>query len=90
MGIEIAELANDVPRECCIRDGRIAWCGCGGGRRIGNVCDQQASQHPVVAAILEDVEGGHGGIAEAVDEDGFEFAFEEVEGDHETGQCLEG
>jgi hypothetical protein len=43
-----------------------------------------------VGGILKNVEGRHGGIAEAVDEEGFEFAFEEVEGDEGAGEGLEG
>ena len=41
-----------------------------------------------MSAVLEDVEGGHGGGAEAVDEEGFEFAFEEVEEDEGEGEGL--
>ena len=39
--------------------------------------------------VLEDIECGHRGIAEAMHEDGFEFAFDEVEGDEDAGESLE-
>ena len=40
-------------------------------------------------AVFEDVEGGHGGGAEAVDEEGFELAFGEVETYEGEGEGLE-
>ena len=43
-----------------------------------------------MGAVFEDVERGHGGGAEAVDEEGFKFAFEEVEDDEGEGEGLEG
>ena len=43
-----------------------------------------------MGAVFEDVEGGHGGGAEAVDEEGFEFAFEEVKAGEGEGEGLEG
>ncbi len=41
-----------------------------------------------MGAVFENVKGGHGGRAEAVDEKGFEFAFGEVETDEGEGECL--
>lgn len=41
-----------------------------------------------MGAILENVGGGHGGRAKAMDEEGFEFAFSEVETDEGKGECL--
>lgn len=41
-------------------------------------------------AVFEDVEDGHGGVAEAVNEEGFELAFEEVKSDECAGEELEG
>ena len=38
--------------------------------------------------VLEDVEGGHRGIAEAMHEHGFDFAFDEVKGDEDAGESL--
>lgn len=43
-----------------------------------------------MGAIFEDVEGGHGSGAEAVDEEGFEFALGEVQADEGEGEDLEG
>ena len=43
-----------------------------------------------MGAVFENVGGGHGGGAESVDEEGFEFAFEEVEDDEGEGEGLEG
>lgn len=42
-----------------------------------------------MGAVFEDVEGGHGGRAEAVDEKGFELTFDEVETDQGEGECLQ-
>lgn len=42
-----------------------------------------------MGAVFEDVEGGHGGGAEAVDEEGFELAFGEVETYEGEGEGLE-
>ena len=41
-----------------------------------------------MGAVFEDVEGGHGGRAEAVDEEGFEFTFGEMETDECEGEGL--
>ena len=41
-----------------------------------------------MGAVFENVEGGHGGRAEAVDEKGLKFAFGEVETDEGEGECL--
>ena len=42
-----------------------------------------------MAAVLDDVACGHGGIAETVDEDGFVFALDEVAGQEGADQELE-
>lgn len=42
-----------------------------------------------MGAVFENVEGGHGGGTEAVDEEGFELAFGEVETDEGEGEGLE-
>lgn len=55
-------------------------CCCRGVGAENPVCDVEAGQDPVVGAVLEDVASGHGGIAEAVNEDGLELAFQEVDG----------
>lgn len=41
-----------------------------------------------MGAVFEDVEGGHGGGAEAVDEEGFELALGEMETDEGEGEGL--
>ena len=41
-----------------------------------------------MGAVFENVEGGHGGGAEAVDEEGFQFAFGEMETDKRKGEGL--
>lgn len=42
-----------------------------------------------MGAVFEDVEGGHGGRAKAMDEKGFEFAFGEVGTDEAEGEGLQ-
>lgn len=49
-----------------------------GGRGIRTIdpkCHVEAGEEPVVRAVFEDVEEGHGGGGEAMDEEGFVFAF---------------
>ena len=41
-----------------------------------------------MGAVFANVEGGHGGGAETVDEEGFEFAFGEVKTDEDEGELL--
>lgn len=43
-----------------------------------------------MAGVLEDVEGGHGGVGEAVHEQGLELAFEVVDHDQGAGEGLQG
>lgn len=59
-----------------------------GGGEVDPVSHVQARQEPVVGAIFENVEGGHGGGTEAVDEEGFEFAFGEVQAYEGEGEGL--
>lgn len=42
-----------------------------------------------MGAVFENVQGGHGGRAEAVDEKGLKFAFGEVETDEGERECLQ-
>lgn len=56
--------------------------------RVDEVGDQDSGEDPVVGGVFEDVEGGHGGIAEAVHQEGLDFAFEKVEGDESYGESL--
>ena len=41
-----------------------------------------------MGTVLEDVAGGHGGIAESVNEDSFELALQEVGAQQGTNQLL--
>lgn len=54
------------------------------------VADVEACQEPIMRAVFEDVACRHGRIAEAVDEDGFILAFQEVRGQHRTDGQLGG
>lgn len=63
-----------------------------GSRRVGAeypVRDVEASEGPVVGAVLEDVAGGHGGVAEAVHEEGLILALQEVQGQEEADEELQ-
>lgn len=64
--------------DCCLRI-----------RAEDPVCNVEACQDPVVCAVLENVAGRHGGIAEAVDEDRFKFTFQEVDGQKSANQELD-
>lgn len=88
---EVGELAEDVQRHGGVgQEGRgVGLCGRGVGR-VGEVCDQDAGEQPVVGGVLEDVEERHGSQGEAVDEEGLELALEEVQHDHPEGQGLKG
>ena len=48
--------------------------------RVGGVGYEEAGEDPVVEAVFENVGCRHCGVAEAVHEEGFQLAFEEVEG----------
>ena len=61
----------------------------GGGGPVDPVGHVEAGEEPVVGGVLENIEGGHGGGGEAVDEERFEFAFEEVDCYEDEGEGLE-
>ena len=64
----------------------------GGTSFGGRVCEKgnvEASQKPVVCRVLENVAGRHGGIAEAVNVQSLQLAFDEVESDRQAGQVLQ-
>lgn len=42
-----------------------------------------------MGAVFENVAGGHGGIAEAVDEDSLEFALHEMDAEQDANQLLD-
>lgn len=50
--------------------------------------DGEAHKDPVMGAILEDVEDGHGFVGESVHEEGFELALEVVADDHGNSELL--
>ena len=75
MRVEVSEFADEEESE-----GRVCdrWIGGEGGRGIGAIypiCHIEAGEEPVVSGVFKDVEEGHGGGGEAVDEEGFEFTF---------------
>lgn len=61
----------------------------GRGRRVGEVCDEEARERPVVPAVFEDVERGHGSEGEAVHDECFELALHEMDEHHDQTQGLE-
>lgn len=76
MGVQIAQFPHGVEGEgevCEIGPG-VRSCGAGVGG-VGGVSDGEAGEEPVVGAVFEEVEEGHCGGGEAVDEEGFEDAF---------------
>lgn len=90
MRIEVCELAEDKQSNTGVHeDGVIIR---RGSRSVGAeypVRDVEASEGPVVGAVLEDVAGRHGGVAEAVHEEGLILALEEVQGQEEAHQELQ-
>lgn len=93
MSVEVRQLAEDVQRDGGVGEGVAAGGVMRGGRRgraVGEVGDQHAAEKPVVGGVFEDVGVRHGGEGEAVDEDGFQLALEEVQRDHPEGEGLEG
>lgn len=90
MRVEVAEFADRVSGEAgqeegARRMGRGGWRG-GSVEPGGHV---QAREQPVVRAVLDDVARRHGGGGEAVHEERFEFAFEEVQHDEGEGEGLQ-
>ena len=49
-----------------------------GVERVTVVVGNERGESPVVGGVLEDVHDGHGGVGEAVDEDGLEEALRVV------------
>lgn len=89
MGVEIQDLAHHEKSETDVDAGGVCGDGGGGGaRHIDEERHDQSRQPPVVPAVLEDVEGRHGGGGEAVDVEGFNFTFGEMEDCHDQCQGL--
>jgi len=85
---EVAQLSNDVKRQCGKNDQGICQCRGGSVGLVGpesNVC---TSQKPVVRRILENVGERHGRATEAVDIECFQLALEKVCSDHEARKRL--
>ena len=79
MGGEVGKLAEKVEGDGGVgEEGVGVWFGGRGGGRVGEVGDQEAGEQPVVGGVFEDVQEGHCGEGEAVHEEGFELALEEV------------
>jgi hypothetical protein len=74
MADEVAELGDgeDGKSEVDLLDGR------GSVERVVDEVGHGGAHAPVVAGVLEDVEEGHGGMAEAMDEQGLELSLNVV------------
>lgn len=59
-----------------------------GGGMVERIRDKQAAQDPVVEAVLWEVTERHCGIAESMDINCFQFAFNEMEHDEHEAGCL--
>lgn len=89
MAVEVQHLADHEKCEAEVDERGVCGDGSGGrARYVDGKRHDQARQAPVVPAVLEDVECRHGGGGEAVDVEGFEFAFGEVEECHYQCQGL--
>lgn len=80
MGVQVGQFSKSEESQSCVKELRVEVISCRG--RVGAedpVCDVEASQNPVMCTVLEDIAGRHRRIAEAVNEDGFELAFQEVD-----------
>lgn len=90
MGVQVRQLSKGEEPQSCVEELRVEVFSC--RRRIGAedpVCDVEASQDPVVCTVLEDIAGRHRRIAEAVNEDGFELAFQEMDAQKGANQKLD-
>lgn len=58
------------------------------GGNVQPVGQVEPRENPVVSAVLEDIESGHGGRGEAVDKDGLILALQEVEEDQGANELL--
>ena len=86
MSVQVGELAKGKQEETWVEEHGIGLVGSSGGvGRENPIGEVDASENPVVSAVAEDVGCGHGGQTETVDEDGFDFTFEEVDHEEDTG-----
>lgn len=89
MSIQVGNLTEDEERKTGVHKSGVGI-SCRGGS-VGTedpVGDVEASEGPVVSAVLEDVAGRHGCVAEAVNEDGLILALEEVDSQEGTNEEL--
>ncbi len=75
---EVTEFANGEDRDTEICEHWIGIACCWAVGAIRPVCEVEAGQEPVVRAVFENVARGHGGEGEAVQENGFELALDEM------------
>ncbi|KFY35584.1 hypothetical protein V494_05781 [Pseudogymnoascus sp. VKM F-4513 (FW-928)] len=93
VGVEVGELAEEVHRQSGSEDVRVpALLEGRGSSGVGGEDPVRDVEHgePVVGEVAEDVGGWHGGGGEAVEEDGFELALDEVRDDEGEGDGLHG
>lgn len=93
VGVEVGELAEEV--YCQTRSDDVSIPALLERRRSGGVGGEDPVgdiEHgePVVGEVAEDVGRRHGGGGESVEEDGFEFALDEVEDDEGERDGLDG
>ncbi len=94
VGVKVGKLAVDVSSETAIdeplnRRRKISQVG--GSSRVWSedpVGDVEASQHPVVERVAENVGSWHCGSRELVDEDGLQLALDEVQEHHPDAHDL--
>lgn len=89
MRVEVSQLPDRVESDARPCDPRVRSSSRGRPVAVGPEGDVQSGQQPVVGAVFEEVEEGHCGGGEAVEEEGFEFAFQEVQGYEDAGEGLE-
>lgn len=87
--VQIPDFTDEVECECGIGDVGVGWPRGRSGRAVGPECDVRAGQEPVMGRVFENVQQGHGGGRESVDEDGFELAFDKVQDYKCEGERLE-
>lgn len=88
MRVEIGKLTECEESQSNVQQQGVRLRSSGRGWRVGWVCDQQASQNPVVKRVLENVACRHCRIAEAVHEQCLELSFEEMQCDRDAGRRL--
>lgn len=81
MCVQVRQLTKDKDRETKVHKTLVGSARRGSSIRAEDpVSDVETGQNPVVGTVLDDVAGGHGCATEAVHEDGFELALQEVQG----------